>query len=748
MRTALAADKCAPAIARPGQELLGHLLRVAARASSYAPWAPEWAYLAGLWHDLGKYAPEFQDHLRRAMRGECVRRGSVNHSSAGAIHTLRRFAAANTGNDDWRAVALAILAHHGRLPDLDRCEERLGLTSRSAFTAARALYGSTIAGQPPTELRDAALPASPVPGWAPLFTRMLFSSLVDADRNDAAGAATTDPVTYAELIARFDQHIAKFGQAETVLNHLRQQCLSECLLNATAQPGCFTLDAPTGFAKTLAALGFALHHAASHDLDRIIYVAPFLTAIEQTAGVIRAAIGDNEHRIVLEHHSTADRDLRATTIQNGEEEPENYGPGADLAIERLRQRENWDAQIIVTSNVQFFESLHAHDAGRCRKLHRIARSVVLLDEPQSVPVEFMAPIAKTLDQLTRDYGASVVFVTATQPAFTYDKRRFVHGISAATPLLSESTLQQMRGVATNRLGRVVLPKWDAPEEPWSAIADRVSAADRATLCIVNTRAQARELYQEARDRTQDPVLHLSAGMCGAHRTDVLRQIRQLLPGLVKVVSTQVVEAGIDISFPHVMRAMAGLDSLIQSAGRCNRHGTDPEPGVFEVFLAEACVPYLFKAPADITKVLLRTGQDLFSPATAQSFYRRLRNDSDTDAKGILASLDAHNYTEAGQNFRLIEDTATVVVPYGERGRLLVDCLQRGDAPERLFDSLQGYSVSVPQRTAAKIRDAGALAEIERLRLWIAEPRTEHYPYHPETGLVGADDPFPPEAVIG
>jgi CRISPR-associated endonuclease/helicase Cas3 len=213
-----------------------------------------------------------------------------------------------------------------------------------------------------------------------------------------------------------------------------------------------------------------------------------------------------------------------------------------------------------------------------------------------------------------------------------------------------------------------------------------------------------------------------------------------------VVSTQVVEAGIDISFSRVMRALAGLDSLIQSAGRCNRNGTDVEPGIFEVFRAEGCVPYLFRAAAGITQVLLQTGQDLFDPATAERYYRRLRNENDTDARNVLKALDAHNYTEAGQSFRLIEDTATVIVPYGEHGTELVERLRRalsgGEVTDGIFEDLQRYSVSVHKRTAAKMRDAGTLTEIERFRLWIAKPRTDDYPYHPETGLAGADDPFP------
>lgn len=749
-------------LARPGQGLLVHLGSASARAArSASKWgSEEWGKLGGLWHDLGKFSAQFKDYIGRVDGdGPRPRRGSVNHTSAGAIHAMRRFEAAGRAAEG-EALARVIFAHHGALSDRDRFRERLGALSTAAKKEADALYeaalrGSPPEGGPPNWMLDAPLPSrlSPARFWHPLFVRMLFSALVDADRSDAAGAAERDLVPIEELRTRFDRHVADLGAATAAspIVALRRRLLAECVGLADEPAGCFSLDAPTGFGKTLASLGFALHHAQAHRLDRVIYVAPFLTAIEQTADVFRAALGDEESRdIVLEHHSTADRDVR----EQDEAEPEDFTP-RDALVERLRQRENWDARVIVTSNVQFLESLYAHDAGRCRKLHRIARSVILLDEPQSVPVSLMAPIAKALGHLARDYGSSVVFVTATQPAFK-KSRSFTHGIEAMRPMVSAPLLAEMRTMAAGRVS-VRLPGDFETTEPWVAIADRLAGCDEAALCIVNTKQNARDLFRLVRARADATggatagrlVLHLSAGMCSAHRAVVLAAVKLHLdrpgPPWLKVVSTQVVEAGIDLDFPRVMRALAGLAALIQSAGRCNRHGLRPG-GVFEVFCPEGGLPPMFQAETQITVNLLRQGRGIFDPATVAAFYRHLRDSECPDRPKVLESLDNHDYTTAGRNFRLIEDTASVVVPYGEGGARAMGDLRRaagGEAVERLFESVQPFTVSVSRGAVRRLAAAGRIEELERFRLWIALPGA----YDADVGLLGADDPVPPSALI-
>ena len=745
------------------QHLDQHSVAVAVRSKRYAgAWGGSYAYTTGLWHDFGKYHVQFQTYLRFGGL-----RGSVTHSTAGAMHILDRMRSHyqpqnidRIGRMPSKAVAMmmAIMAHHGRLPDRSRFEERLGLTNPGTPFPGLAEYAGSLEGEPPDRLLN-----HPVlhgfdhsrEGHA-LFARMLLSVLVDADRTDAAGRKATRLRPMSLLKGKFDRHSTKLGgssgQAKSEIDILRGEVLAACLAKASDPPGCFALDAPTGFGKTFSSLGFALQHARLHGMDRIIYVAPFLTAIEQTAKAFRKALNDRKNVIVLENHSTAERDADRVT--------DAAAASADeIAIRnRNKLRENWEARVIVTSNVQFLESLHAHDAGRCRKLHRIANAVVLLDEPQSIPISLFTPTVDTLQELVRSYGTTIMFITATQPAFG-QARKFPHGFSHIEPVLALDLLDRLRTVAAARV-RVTLPL-DWAEVPLVQVADEVARQGRSTLCIVNTRKDAAALYTAVKDHlgSSTPVFHLSASMCSDHRSSVLDEIRQHLTAgrVVKVISTQVIEAGIDISFPVVMRGMAGLDSLIQSAGRCNRNG-ELDHGEFQVFMLEGGVPFMFKTAVAITQSLFNGGRTMFDPDTAQTYYKRLRDMGDT-GKELLDEQANWNMTTVGTEYRLIEPTLTLVVPYGQRGQKAVanlltwaDDRSTPEGSGLVFKGLSGITVSLREAAKATLLQAGLARECGDFGLLVATQQG-NLPYDPAIGLrlPGADpvltdkDPREPEA---
>lgn len=722
------------------QRLDQHSFAVARRSKRYAgAWGSAYAYTTGLWHDFGKYWSKYQTYLQAGGT-----RGSVVHSTAGALHILDRLrghygqdAIDRIGRMPPSAVAMmmAIMGHHGKLPDRSHFEARLGLTNPGADFPGLAEYKGALAGQPPKKLLDHPL----FDGFDRrrdrhrLFARMLLSVLVDADRTDAARRRAARLRTIASLKARFSRYSAKF-KAKTEIDALRGEVLTACLGKASDPPGCFALDAPTGFGKTISSLGFALEHACLHGMDRVIYVAPFLTAIEQTAKEFRKALGDRKNFVVLEDHSTAERDAEWAT--GGSTVSMN-----EVAITvRDKLRENWEARVVVTSNVQFLESLHAHDAGRCRKLHRIANAVVLLDEPQSIPISLFAPTVDTLQELVRSYRTSILFITATQPAFGFDARKFKQGFALIEPLLSPDLLGRLRRVAAARV-RVTLPAaWT--EVSVDQVANAVAQEERSTLCIVNTRRNAAALYAAVKQRvgSATPVYHLSASMCSNHRSDVLAEVRQRLEAKepVKVVSTQVIEAGIDIDFPVVMRAMAGLDSLIQSAGRCNRHGL-LDYGEFKVFLLEDGIPSMFRTVAAITRTLLEAGHALFDPATAERYYKRIRDMSDKGEHLLEAQAD-WNMATVGTEYRLIEPTLTLVVPYGDRGwdraaRLcaLVDGLPTPDDDGSVFTGLSGITVSIREGARAALLRAGLARECGDFGLLVTT-QDGNMPYDPEIGL--------------
>ncbi len=721
---------------RPPSEwhlLEDHLRDTAEKAAEFAAafGSAEWGRLAGLWHDLGKCREEFQERLEGSPE-------RVDHAAVGA--------AMGVSKDAHLAIPLAfsIAGHHGGLPNLNLWEAGSPRPLRERITEGLAILDRVLHAVP-SDTAEQPIPS--LPGFlqemdlpdkrlgcrrTAFWIRFLFSALVDADFLDTEAffrpgireAATTGYTDIATLQERLDHHIAvRFNGVEsTDVNVARREVLEACRRKAEKPPGVFTLTVPTGGGKTLSGMAFALNHAERYGMRRVIYVAPFTSIIEQNAKAYRKALGADN---VIEHHS-------------------NLDPEQETDRNRLAS-ENWDAPIIVTTAVQFFESLFANKPSRCRKLHNVARSVIILDEAQKVPIRYLSVILEALKELAAHYGCTVVLATATQPALG-QRESLPEGFETAEEIAPDASC------FAERLRRVSIhwPDPDGPAVEWPDLADRV-AREKQVLVVVHRRQDARDL---ARLLPEEGRFHLSALMCGAHRSDVLDRVRETLKAEApcRLVSTQVVEAGVDIDFPVVYRALGGLDSVVQAAGRCNREGELDEGRVI-VFRAPTRPPHgtLSKGLGVTESMLRQTGGtlDAADPGVFTDYFRRLYLGEDLDAKGLRADLAGFNFATAARKFRLIEDgfTHPVVVPYGEameRVESLRKALESQDglAARRALRALQPYTVNVYDRDYGRLHDAGALETMAETVEIIAEPFRSRL-YDPVFGLL-LEDPLTPD----
>lgn len=692
------------------QPLAEHLEQVSFWAATFADTfgAADWARLAGLWHDLGKYSEEFQRYLASAggtdahleERPEIA--AKVDHSTAGAQH-----AHAVLARGYGTLLAYLIAGHHAGLPDgLTEAAVGSDLSARlkkripawREFAPAK-LVTATPLPFPPL-LRQAEIPH---PSFATaFFLRMVFSALVDADfldteafmSPDRADARPTRHPTMAEIEAAFSAYYrARFPAPQNDVQRARADVHAACLARAEEPPGLFSLEVPTGGGKTFASLAFALRHARLHGLRRIVYVIPFTSIIEQNAAEFRRALAALGPDVVLEHHSNLADDAPHAT-----------------ATSRLAA-ENWDAPIVITTNVQFFESLFAHRTSRCRKLHRLAQSVIILDEAQALPVEFLQPCLAALGELVRGYGTSIVLCTATQPALEA-RPSFTIGLSAARPIIADAPALAAR-LRRTRCQHAGLLDDDT-------LAARLAAEPRA-LCIVNTRAHARALFTSLRATSPQGTWHLSALMCPEHRSRKLAEIRARLAasGDCRVVSTQLVEAGVDLDFPTVYRALAGLDSLAQAAGRCNRegkltdaHGT-PRLGEVWVFDTAERPPSFLRAAADNAAQVLALpdfAADPLAPAAVRRYFELhyWSQQSRWDDRRVMACFGnirqdplLLRFATAAERFRLIDQPyEPVVIPYDDHAAALLAPLHRGGPlTAGLLRQLQRYTVQIPERVA-------------------------------------------------
>lgn len=675
----------------PAWELLeDHLRRVGELAARFASsfQSAEWGRLAGRWHDLGKYRTEFQ----RRLSGEAIQ---VEHAGAGAALAVRSGAL---------PLAFVIAGHHAGLAN--RAAHGGGLTPLSERLQNGGAALDEIADRIPDALRRAVLPAlppslrtagQPLPARSvELWTRFLFSALVDADylATEAFYTGAERAVAHAslgDLADRLDRHLARFPD-EGVVNEARAEVLGHCRAAASLPPGLFSLTVPTGGGKTLSALAFALHHARIHGHGRVVAVMPFTTIIEQTAAVYRDALGDD---CVLEHHSAVD-----------EARPGDINP--ELELRRRLAAENWDTPLVATTAVQFFESLFANRTSRCRKLHNIARSVIVLDEAQTLPAGYLLCVLDALQALVDGFGCTIVLSTATQPALAR-RPALPQGLTGVREIMPDPA------ALFARLQRVRV-EWPETGEPmaYRDLAARV-AVDDQVLVITHRRADARILAEllPAGGR-----YHLSALMCAAHRAQVVQAVKDTLGRgePCRLISTQLIEAGVDVDFPVVYRALAGLDSLAQAAGRCNRNGTRPELGRFVVFNAETDPPWgIPQRGARITAAMLQESGgslDLFDAAVQEDYFRRLYHQVDKDRKRVVPERNALNFATVASLVQLVEDgfTAPVVVPWS-------DALERvaafRRAPSRLTQrALQPFIVQVRDDQLERLTKVGAIERVD------------------------------------
>jgi len=654
-----------------------------------------WVHRLGCLHDLGKARKSFQDYL-------CVCNGLTDadydasdhsHSGAGAVWAVQTFARSNVG----RILAYCVAGHHAGLPDwsggetpcgslsyrLDQEKDIVQEPAVAAWILGHQAEWTAASLRPPWRFGKDNM--SDVSFWI----RMLYSCLVDADflnteafmESDKAATRSRYPAL-PELSERFfaaldaKQRTAK----DTPVNRIRAEIRTACEAAAESPRGLFSLTVPTGGGKTFSGTAFAFRHALRHGLKRIIYVIPYTSIIEQTADVLRAFLGAEN---VVEHHS-------------------NFDPDKETQQSRLAS-ENWDAPVIVTTNVQFFESLYACRSGRCRKLHNIADSVVILDEAQLLPPRLLLPCVEAMRQLAAHYGVSMVLSTATQPALP--------GLEHVREIIPPDMDLYGRLKRTD----IVFPENRTVRQTWEEIASELKEHDRV-LCVVNTRKDSRELHALMPEGT----IHLSATLCGEHRSRVIADIKAKLKAgqPVRVISTQLVEAGVDIDFPVVYRAFAGLPSIAQAAGRCNREGLSAQPGRVVVFMPPKPAPLgeLRKAE-DTLSNLLATGLNAESPESYPQFFKAFysaQNDLGTAFEEWLtknARDFQFQFREAAAAFRMIDDraSATVIVRYGGNDSLIRSLLAVG--PKRdIMRRLQRFTVTVPHPTLAALREKGFVEE--------------------------------------
>ncbi len=697
------------------QTLHDHQSETARRAACFAQCfsSSDWASNAALLHDLGKIAEDFQKKLKKATGLDCENESisRVNHSGAGAAYAEERFA-----GPFGRTLAYLVMGHHAGLPDYE-CDK----TGNGAFVARIEEARKDLNAIRPradefvTGMKDLSkFPPFVSPRNYHLWVRMLFSCLVDADWLDTErvmDSAKHEQRTGIEfpsiddLGRKFDEHMAKFANATGPLNEIRREILDACRTAAQREPELFTLTVPTGGGKTLSSMAFALEHAKKHGKDRVIYVIPYTSIIEQTAKIFRDIFGEAN---VIEHHSNISRD------DEDEKNPEKQKQATEMEM----ATENWNAPIIVTTNVQFFESLYAARTKRCRKLHNIANSVVLIDEAQLISPEFVTPCVDVINELTKSFGVSIVLCTATQPALP--KLHDPHEIVPEPQKYYEALKRVEYHFPENTEDRTT----------WEKIAEELKQHEEV-LCVVNTRRDCRELYDLMKELPG--TIHLSALMCGEHRSDVIKVIRERLeenrklkndgkpPKPLRVISTQLVEAGVDIDFPVVFRAMAGLDSIVQAAGRCNREGKLNGMGKVYVFVPPKPAPKgLLSKGESTTKELLACGTpDAQNPATFTQYFELFYDSLNETGQEILELLkptarDGGVYFRTvGDSFQLIDDqyTTSVIVKYG-KGEELLHRLEKEGPHKELMRKLQRFTVNVPKFAVKAMFDQGMIRFLE------------------------------------
>jgi CRISPR-associated endonuclease/helicase Cas3 len=702
----------------------------------------EWGKALGLAHDAGKGRKEWQRYLELKSGYDQEahlenKAGKLPHAIHGAVLAEQLF-----GTAIGRVLAYCIAGHHTGLPDWSSSEGAGQASLQFQQTKVKSfddVQSSIIQNLKQAKPKHPPWQFDKGLGFA-LWIRMLYSSLVDADfldtENYMDGEKAQNRCGYCsitELLHRLNKYYVELGEKseDTPVNRIRNRIRAKCVQMAKEEQGIFSLSVPTGGGKTLSSLNFALEHAKNHELKRVIYVIPYTSIIEQNANVFRSALGQDQ---VVEHHSSIEED--------------------DVTPKLRLASENWDAPIIVTTSVQFFESLFAAKPGRCRKLHNIVRSVIILDEAQLVPVEFLSPILESMQLLVDHYHVTFVISTATQPAFesrAVDGQPF-KGLKQMKEIMgSEEDVQYLyQSLLRNR---IQFPDNPDAVSSWEEISEELKSFEQV-LCVVSDRKSCRELYALMPEGTY----HLSALMCGQHRSEIIMEIKQKLKNHepVRVISTQLVEAGVDIDFPVVYRALAGLDSISQAAGRCNREGKLTDLGKVIVFNPpRKAPPGILRKAAETTRSIISTPDvdptecGIFEKYFAELYWKA----NSLDKGGILNLLDPYYndckefsiyFRTAAKRFRIIDDSMqkTIFVRYGE-GDELIDLLKSKGPDRWLLRKLQRYTVNVHIYDFNQLLLRGAVEDVYPQVYAL----TSSVDYSTDIGLMIDETPFDPEQFI-
>ena len=681
-----------------------HQANVAVLASHYASafGMEEWGNVLGLLHDKGKETNAFQQYIRKESGYEPVAQiiGDTHHAYIGALAAQKLF--------PYQSALLAnpIAGHHRGLYDSGDLKERLT---------------ADIPQEVKTEPINTTLKLPQIQLQKYHFhhlVRFLFSCLVDADRLDTEAFMSPEQsclrgshTSMAELKQTLEQHLSKLNKSapDTYVNRVRRYVQEQCVAESQAETGYYSLTVPTGGGKTLASVLWALNHAVKNNLQRVIIAIPYTSIITQTAATLKKIFGEDS---VLEHHSEVD-----------------YGESETASPLQLAT-ENWDYPIIVTTNVQFFESLFSNRPSQCRKLHNIARSVVIFDEVQTLPLEFYQPIIEGIKTLHEVFGTSLLFTTASQPVLEGIHKGFV-GLDSIHPIISES--RQLH----KELKRVEIEEM-RESCTYDDIAENLVRHNRV-LCIVNTRKDAKEIYE--RLPQEGVTLHLSRMMCSAHIKQTIQQIKEALASEtempIRVVSTQLIEAGVDIDFPVVYRQEAGLDSVLQAAGRCNREGKIKEGKTYVFSLTkEHNLPMGYISQTNNARKNMGEIDDWFSPDTISRYFEQLYSRVDSfDEKQICSLCNdprSVQFETAAEEFHLIEDNSvSVYVGYGEGQTLIEELLRtRGMVSYQLIKHLSPYSVNVRQTDFKILQAAGAILSVADNIHILQDPSL----YNDQTGL--------------
>jgi len=690
-----------------------HLREVAKLAEAFAGefGAGDWAYIAGLWHDIGKYRKTFQKYIRQGTGlpdAHIEKAGSpqTNHASGGAIYAQRKL-----GEPQHLPISYLIAGHHTGLPDYE-AGDAPGAPLNEILQRDKALEAEMLKENIPENILDAPVPSTICPGGYEgfhLWVRMLFSCLVDADFLDTErfyspekSQARKQAHEFDEMLECFNAHMRKLQKnaTESEINRMRADLLNQCRVASKQPSGIFSMTIPTGGGKTLSSLAFALEHAVKYQKRSIIYAIPYTSIIDQTAGVFRDVFSAFDN-LMVEHHSN---------IEPNKESEENHW--SRLATE------NWDAPLVVTTTVQLFESLFAARTSRCRKLHNLANSIIILDEAQLLPVRYLDPIRRVIGLLSKHYGVTFVLSTATPTGLSEQTNPF--GKKLLKGLNSEEIIENPKPYY-EKLKRV---RYELPADlnahlpDWESLVSEL-VQHESVLVVVNKRQDAQDLLAAMPEGT----LHLSALMCAAHRSKVIEEIQGRLKSNrpTRVVSTQLVEAGVDLDFPVVYRALAGLDSIIQSAGRCNREGrldsgrvvvfvspTNPPPGAISQAIGST-----------IPTLKLNETDNIDQPGIIEKYFSHLFHQissADADKMNRLLVSEADKlrvqFRTAAQNFRMIDDrnSHTVYVRYDEQAEKLLEQLRYHPTRE-LLRGLQRYSVTLYDNQFREMLERGTIEEI-------------------------------------